>query len=116
MYRILNAHPVSVIVVMAAMMVTPIYALGTYVASKASARKGALIGAGFLLWGAFMTWVCLADITRSVGPFGRLDPFQRAGLGRRSCSCASAAGSWTCLSRSTGWSACNFGGRLAAYF
>ena len=72
MYSVMNASPVTVIVVMAAMMVTPIYGLGTYVASKASARKGALIGAGFLVWGAFMSWVCLADITRSVGPIGRL--------------------------------------------
>ena len=72
MYSIMNAHPVTVIVVMAAMMVTPIYAFGTYVASQASARKGALIGAGFLLRGAFMSWVCLAGITRSVSPIGRL--------------------------------------------
>jgi hypothetical protein len=68
----MNAHPVTVIAVMAAMMVTSIYVFGTYVASKASARKGAMIGAAFLVWGAFMSWICLADITRSVGPMGRL--------------------------------------------
>ena len=72
MYRIMNASPVTVIVVMAAMMVAPMYGLGIYVASKASAKKGALIGAGFLIWGAFMTWVCLARIPQSVGPIGRL--------------------------------------------
>ena len=72
MYRVMNASPVTVIVVMAAMMVTPIYVFGTYVASQASAKKGAWIGAGFLIWGAVMSWVCLADITRSVGPIGRL--------------------------------------------
>jgi hypothetical protein len=72
MYRVMNASPVTVIVVMAAMMMTPIYVFGTYIASKASVRKGALIGAGFLIWGAVMSWVCLADIARSVGPIGSL--------------------------------------------
>ena len=72
MYSVMNASPVTVMVVMGAMMVTPIFALGTYVASNASARKGALIGAGFLVWGAFMTWFCLANVMRSLGPVGPL--------------------------------------------
>jgi hypothetical protein len=72
MYSLMNAHPVTVIVVMAGMMMTPVFALGAYVASNASARKGALIGGGFLVWGAIMSWVCLADVTRSVGRVGPL--------------------------------------------
>jgi hypothetical protein len=72
MYRIMNVHPVTLIVVMAAMMVVPMYALWTYVASGASARKGALIGTGLLAWGAVMTWVCLAEAMRSMGPLGGL--------------------------------------------
>jgi hypothetical protein len=72
MYQVMNASPLTVIVVMAAMMVTPIYALGAYVASNASYKKGALIGAGFLVWGAFMSWFCLAGVTFSIGPIGRL--------------------------------------------
>jgi hypothetical protein len=72
MYRIMNAHPLTVIVVMAAMMVAPMYALWAYVASNASARKGARIGAAFLVWGAVMSWVCLARVPLSVGPLGRL--------------------------------------------
>jgi hypothetical protein len=72
MYKLMDASPVTVIVVMSAMMGAPLYFFGTYVASKASARKGALIAAVFLCWGAVMSWVCLADIARSIGPIGRL--------------------------------------------
>ena len=71
-YSIMNAHFVTVIVIAAAMLVTPFYVFATYVFSGASARKGALIGTGFLVWGALMTWVCLSDIARSVGPLGNL--------------------------------------------
>ena len=44
MYSVMNANPVTVIVVMAAMMATPIYVFGSYVASKASARKALRAG------------------------------------------------------------------------
>jgi hypothetical protein len=72
MYKVMDASPVTVIVVMAAMLGVAWYFLATYVFSKASAWKGAVIGAGFQIWGAVMTWVCLADAARSVGPIGRL--------------------------------------------
>jgi hypothetical protein len=72
MYKVMDASPVTVIVVMAAMLGAPLYILVTYVFSKASPWKGALIGFAFQLWGAVMTWVCLADVARSVGPIGRL--------------------------------------------
>lgn len=71
-YSIMNAHFLTVTVIAAAMLVTPFYVFATYVFSGASARKGALIGTGFLVWGAVMTWVCLSDIARSVGPLGNL--------------------------------------------
>ena len=72
MYTLMDAHPTTVVVTMSAMLVTPFFVFCTYVFSGASRRKGALIGAGFLVWGAVMTWVCLANIPRSVGPLGSL--------------------------------------------
>ncbi len=71
-YELMPAHPVTVMVVVAALLVTPFHLLGTYVFSGASARKGAIVGAGFLVWGAVMTWVCLADGVRGRGPLGQL--------------------------------------------
>ncbi len=71
-YSIMSAHFVTVVVVVAAMLVAPFYVLATYVFSGASARKGALIGAGFLVWGALMAWVCLTDLARAIGPLGNL--------------------------------------------
>jgi hypothetical protein len=68
----MNAHFLTVTVIAATMLVTPFYVFTSYVFSGASARKGALIGTGFLVWGAAMTWVCLSDIARSVGPLGNL--------------------------------------------
>lgn len=72
MYALMQAHPVTLIVVMSAVLVTPFYLLCTYVFSGASAKKGALIGGGFLLWGAVMTWFCLAGIVQDMGPLGSL--------------------------------------------
>lgn len=72
MYDVMNAHPITLVVVMSAVLVTPFYVLCTYVFSGASARKGALIGAGFLTWGAVMTWVCLSGTVQTMGPLGRL--------------------------------------------
>ena len=72
MYTLMDAHPVTIVVVMAALLVTPFYVFGTYVFSGASPRKGAVIGTGFLLWGAMMTWVCLTDLPRNAGQLGAL--------------------------------------------
>lgn len=72
MYEMMNASPVTVVVVMAAFLVTPIHVLATYTFSGASKRKGLRIGAAWLLLGAFMFWVCLADIPRRLGLAGNL--------------------------------------------
>lgn len=72
MYSTMNAHFLSVVIVTAAMLVTPMYVACTYHFSGASARKGLGIGSVFLVWGAFMTWVCLARIPESLGPAGAL--------------------------------------------
>ncbi|MDH4031065.1 MAG: hypothetical protein OEU49_09475 [Chromatiales bacterium] len=57
---------------MGAFLVTPIYAFATYVFSGASKRKGLRIGAGFLVLGALMFWVCIADVPRRLGLPGNL--------------------------------------------
>ncbi|NIA72463.1 hypothetical protein HBA54_28140 [Pelagibius litoralis] len=72
MYELMQAHPMTLFTVMSAVLVTPFYVLCTYVFSGASARKGAIIGSGFLLWGAAMTWFCLAGVVQDMGPLGRL--------------------------------------------
>jgi hypothetical protein len=72
MYAITDAHPVTVIVIIAAFLVTPIYALATYVFSGASKKKGLRVGAGFLVFGTLMFWVCIADVPRRLDLPGNL--------------------------------------------
>jgi hypothetical protein len=72
MYEITNAHPVTMIVIIGAFLVTPIYAMATYVFSGASKKKGLRVGAGFLVFGTLMFWVCIADIPRRLGLPGNL--------------------------------------------
>ncbi len=72
MYTVSDAHPLSVVVVMAAFLVTPIWALATYTFSGASKRKGLRIGAAWLALGAFMFWVCIAGVPRRLGLPGNL--------------------------------------------
>lgn len=72
MYALTDASPITIVVVVAAFLVTPFYALATYTFSGASRRKGLRIGAAWLVLGAFMFWVCLADIPRRLGLAGNL--------------------------------------------
>lgn len=72
MYMMMNAHPVTVIMVAGAFMVTPVYVLATYVFSGASRTKGLLAGSGFLGFGSLMFWVCLRDLPRGLGLAGNL--------------------------------------------
>lgn len=72
MYAISDAHPLTVIVIIAAFLVTPFYALATYVFSGASKKKGLRVGAGFLVFGTVMFWVCIADIPRRLELPGNL--------------------------------------------
>ena len=67
MYTMMDAHPVTVIVIMSAFLVTPIYALATYTFSGASKRKGLRIGAAWLVFGGLMSWVCLARVPGRLG-------------------------------------------------
>jgi hypothetical protein len=71
-YEIMDAHALTVVVVVGTMMVTPLYALATYVSSGASTRTGLRIAIGFLLFGAVMSWVCLSGLPGRLGPVGNL--------------------------------------------
>lgn len=73
MYQMLDVHPATLVIVMAAFLVTPFYLLATYVFSGASARKGFILGCVFLLWGSMMAWFCMANVINRVGtPLGNL--------------------------------------------
>jgi hypothetical protein len=68
----LDAHFLSIVIIVGSIMVTPIYVMAAYVFSGASARKGFQIGCVFLVWGAFMFWVCLSELPRKLGLPGNL--------------------------------------------
>lgn len=72
MYETMDAHALTIMIVMATAMVTPIYALATYVFSGASREKGMQIGIAFLVLGSLMFWVCLSDFQRRLGLLGNL--------------------------------------------
>ncbi len=71
-YVVTDADPLTVVVIMAAFLVTPIYAFATYTFSGASKRKGLRIGGAWLVVGAFMFWVCIADVSRRLDLPGNL--------------------------------------------
>jgi hypothetical protein len=72
MPKVMDAHFLTVVIVVASIMVTPIYLLAVYVFSGASALKGLQAGSAFLIWGALMVWVCLKQIPDQLGIAGSL--------------------------------------------
>ena len=72
MYKMLDAHIITVIIIVGSIMVTPFYILAVYVFSNASPKKGLKIGSAFLIWGSIMFWVCLSDTPRKLGLAGNL--------------------------------------------
>ena len=72
MYQITNAHLLTLVIIMASIMVTPIYIFATYVFSGASKIKGLITGIAFLLFGSLMFWVCLSNIPNEIGLLGQL--------------------------------------------
>jgi hypothetical protein len=69
-YTVMDAHPLSIIIVVAAMLVTPFHLFATYAFSGASLRVGAALSAFWLVFGAVMTWMCLAGVPGHLGPAG----------------------------------------------
>ena len=72
MYEMMNAHPVTMLIILASVMVTPFYVFAVYVFSGASPIKGAWIAAGFLLFGSFAFLICIADVPGRTGLPGQL--------------------------------------------
>ena len=68
----LDAHFLSVFIVVGSIMVTPIYVMATYVFSGASSKKGLQIGVVFLIWGSLTFWVCLYQLPSKLGLAGNL--------------------------------------------
>ena len=71
MYLMMDAHPLTIVIVFLAMLVVPLYLFATFVFSGASARKGMILSSLFLAWGAVMVWFCLAQAQDGLGVFGR---------------------------------------------
>lgn len=67
-YSIFDAHPLTLMFVMAAVMVTPLHVAWTFAISGAPFRKGVILAAVVLPWGALMTWVCMAGIVNRFEP------------------------------------------------
>ena len=72
MYELLDANPITMMIIIGSLMVTPFYVFAVYVFSGASPLKGALIGTGFLIFGSFMFWVCLSSTVSKLGLYGEL--------------------------------------------
>ncbi len=66
MYKMLDAHVLTVILIVGSIMMVPFYILAVYVFSEASPKKGVQIGSAFLLFGSLMFWVCLSDIRKEL--------------------------------------------------
>ncbi|MGD1917213.1 MAG: hypothetical protein ACFCBV_13645 [Phycisphaerales bacterium] len=72
MNAIYDGHPITVFIIIAAMMTTPFHILATYAFSGADVRKGALLGALWLVFGALMTLVCMWGVPSRMGMPGNL--------------------------------------------
>ncbi|HEY5777192.1 MAG TPA: hypothetical protein VIT00_00545 [Terrimicrobiaceae bacterium] len=68
----MDANALTIVIIIASIMVTPIYALATYVFSGASRVKGMEVSIGFLVFGSLMFWVCLSGLPRRLGLPGNL--------------------------------------------
>ena len=72
MYTLLDANPLTLFIVIAAMLVTPFYLFATFAFSGASLKKGMTLSLIALLFGAFMFLVCLAAVPGKLGLPGNL--------------------------------------------
>ncbi|MEM6314216.1 MAG: hypothetical protein AAF743_09015 [Planctomycetota bacterium] len=72
MPEIMDAHPLTIAVIAAAMMTVPFHLVCTYAFGSGFTRRGAVIAGCSIAWGGMMTAVCIADVPRSIGPAGQL--------------------------------------------
>ena len=72
MIETLDAHFLTIVIIVGSIMVTPLYVFAVYVFSGASAHKGLNTGLAFLIWGSLMFWVCFDQIPSQLGIGGNL--------------------------------------------
>ncbi|MGB0371601.1 MAG: hypothetical protein ACPGN3_09630 [Opitutales bacterium] len=72
MYTLFEAHPVTVLIVVAALMITPFHLMATFAFSKASLRVGAALAALWLAFGSVMFLVCITALPQKLGLVGNL--------------------------------------------
>lgn len=72
MYEFMQAHPLTLTVIAAAVLVAPFYLLATFVRGGASTNVGVALGFATVAWGGVVTWVCLARVPDRIGMLGLL--------------------------------------------
>jgi hypothetical protein len=70
-----DAHPPTLVIIIATALITPRYLLATYVFSGAPARKGLVLGAITAAFGALLFVVCIEEVPRRLGPAGLIPLF-----------------------------------------
>lgn len=71
-YNIMNVNPLTMIVIISSILVTPFFILITYAFSGASLKKGTTIGFAIMILGGIISWICLAEIPKNLGNIGAL--------------------------------------------
>ncbi|MEM9066483.1 MAG: hypothetical protein AAGB51_13445 [Planctomycetota bacterium] len=72
MDNLYDAHPITLIVVTAAILVTPIYLFWALTFSGKPTAAAIRLSVAWLVLGALMTWVCLAGVPDGLGAPGQL--------------------------------------------
>lgn len=72
MFQITDASFLSIFIVVATMLLTPLYLFATFVFSGASRKIGMWLATGSLFFGAFMFWVCIEGYSSKLGLPGNL--------------------------------------------
>ncbi|MEM9026415.1 MAG: hypothetical protein AAGB06_05725 [Verrucomicrobiota bacterium] len=72
MYTLSEAHPLTMLIVVAAFLVTPLHLLASFAFSGASLRIGFRLAFLWLLAGAAMFYVCIANVEQDLGLLGNL--------------------------------------------
>ncbi|MEM6821105.1 MAG: hypothetical protein AAF558_04030 [Verrucomicrobiota bacterium] len=76
MYTMMDAHPITLFIIVAALLVTPLYIFAMYQQGGESFAKGSIIAGGWLVFGATMFVVCMTRFSEQLGIVGEfLVPF-----------------------------------------
>lgn len=72
MYEIYDAHPLTLIIVIGTVLVTPFYVFALYSLSGASQRTGLLLAGITVVWGSVAIWMCFYELPARLGLPGSL--------------------------------------------